>query len=383
VSISVTVIGSNDLQLEQLLRAGGVQVMSQPVDHLTVLAQPSAPQPDAIVIDVRGRTELPQALSLLTEHHPSTGALIVASKLDPALMLEAMRARVHECVTEPVAQADLQAAIDRLMGQRQRSAAGQVFAFLGAKGGVGTTTVAVNVAAALAQVAPAATLLIDLHLACGDAALYLGAAPRFSVVDALENIHRLDETFLRGLVVRTSAKLDLLASSNQIMGGPADGERIRALVECASRHYRYIVLDAPRSDAAILEALGVAAAITIVVSQDLAAVRSAGRIATMLRQRYGKDRVKVVLSRYDKLGDIGLEDVARVTGMPVTYQFPSSYRDVLEAVNNGRPLAVDNHNKLATALIAFAHALAGVTGSKPETGASGGLFGRLAGRKTH
>jgi len=279
VGITVTLIGSKDRELEQLLRAAGMQVTLPPVDKLAGLAQPSAHQPDVLVVDLRGETALPAALPLFTQHHPSTGVLIVASKLDPSLMLEAMRARVHECIAEPLAQAELQAAIDRLVGQRRQSASGQVFAFLGAKGGVGTTTVAVNVAAALAPVAPSATLLIDLHLVCGDAALYLGATPRFSVVDALENIHRLDETFLRGLVVRTSSKLDLLASSNQTMVGPAESDRIRALIECAARHYRYVVLDVPRSDAAMLEALSAASTITIVFNQELAALLKAEGMA--------------------------------------------------------------------------------------------------------
>ena len=78
--------------------------------------------------------------------------------------------------------------------------------FVGAKGGVGTTTVAVNVATALAKLAGTErTLLIDLHVANGDAAVFLGAEPRFSIVDALENTHRLDEAFFRGLIVRTQS----------------------------------------------------------------------------------------------------------------------------------------------------------------------------------
>ena len=381
MSTTVTLIASQDRQLEELLRTCGTQVTSQPAAHLAALAQPSARQPDVIVIDLRSQTQLPSALPLLTQQHPSTGVLIVASSLDPTLMLEAMRARVNECITDPVVQADLKAAIDRLVGQRRPSASGQVLAFLGAKGGVGTTTVAVNVATALAKVPSSATLLIDLHLGSGDAALYLGAAPRFSVVDALENTHRLDETFLRGLVARTSSKFDLLASSNRMMAGPVDVDRIRTLVEAAARHYQYTVLDVPRADVAMLEALTLASTITVVVTQELAAVRSAGRIATTLRQQYGKNRVKVVLSRYDKLADIGPDDVERVTGVPVRDLFPSSYREALEAVNKGRPLAADNHNKLATAFTGFARSLAGVTVQKAEAGGSNRLFGRLTGRR--
>ena len=79
------------------------------------------------------------------------GVVIVASQMDPAMMLEAMRAGVSEFVTDPVTRPDLSAAVERVVGQHAAPAApGQVLAFVGAKGGVGTTTLAVNVAAALA-----------------------------------------------------------------------------------------------------------------------------------------------------------------------------------------------------------------------------------------
>ena len=79
------------------------------------------------------------------------------------------------------------------------------------KGGVGTTTVAVNVATALAKLEPKSTLFIDLHVANGDAAVFLGAEPRFSIVDALENTHRLDEAFFRNLIAHAKCGVDLLA----------------------------------------------------------------------------------------------------------------------------------------------------------------------------
>ena len=130
--------------------------------------------------------------------------------------------------------------------------AGKTYAFVGAKGGVGTTTVAVNVATALAKLEPRSTLFIDLHVANGDAAVFLGAEPRFSIVDALENTHRLDEAFFRNLIAHTKCGVDLLASSDRVMVTPVDVRRIRTILEFAERHYAHVVLDVPRSDAAVL-----------------------------------------------------------------------------------------------------------------------------------
>jgi pilus assembly protein CpaE len=350
------------------------------VSDLGALAHPSAPQPDVIVLDLRDQAQLPATLPQVKRQHPATAVVIIASVLDPVLILEAMRAGANECVTDPVTERDLESAIQRVLAQRKAPIAGEVFAFIGAKGGVGTTTLAVNVATELARLAESAgTLLIDLHLAYGDAGLLLSAEPRFSVLDALENTHRLDEAFFRGLVVRTKAGPDLLASSERGMASPVDAHRIRTLIEFAARQYRYVVLDVHRSDTDALDALETATTIVVVANQDLATVRSASRMSGLLRQRYGKDKVRVVVSRYDSKAEITHDDIERTIGLPVNHMFPSDYRLALQALNKGRPLALDNHNRLAGSFAAFARDLSGLSDRSPDR--PKGLFGRMTSRR--
>jgi pilus assembly protein CpaE len=383
VSGNLVLIGSTDRQLEAVLRACGMTAPSAPGSELTALAQPTAKQPDIIVLDVRDQTHLPSALPLLKRHHPATGVILVSDRMDPALLLEAMRAGVTEVVTN-VTEEELKAAIGRLMALRPSTAreAGRIFAFLGAKGGVGTTTVAVNVATALSKLDPHSTLFIDLHVANGDAAVFLGSEPRFSIVDALENTHRLDEAFFRSLIAKTKPGVDLLASSDRVMVTPVDVRRIRTLLEFAERHYRYVVLDVPRSDAAVLDGLESASKIVVVANQELTTVRSASRIAAALRQRYGKEKLSIVVSRADRLADIGEEDVERAIGSPVKHSFPSDYRRALQALNKGMPITVENHNELAGSFMAYARALSGIQKAPKEKPAGRfSLFGRKSGSK--
>jgi pilus assembly protein CpaE len=254
-----------------------------------------------------------------------------------------------------------------------------VFAFVGGKGGIGTTTLAVNVATSLAQKRQPSVLLVDLHVAYGDAALFLGVEPRFSVADAIENLERIDEAFLRSLVAHTKLGLDVLASSDRALLGHVEARAIRTLIDCASRHYRHVVLDVPRSDSAILDSLELVNPIVVVANQELSTVRSAARMAAALRQRYGKGRVTVVVSRYDEEAEIGRKDIELVMGGPIAEIFPSNYRLAIDALNRGRPLVLDNHNKLAHSYARFARALTGQSaGTAPERPAS--LFGRLSGR---
>jgi pilus assembly protein CpaE len=377
--LNAMLVDSRDRQLEELMHSCRLRVTLGKIEDLAGLAQPGAPQPDLVIVDLRERAALPPSVSMLRRQQPSTGVVIVAAALEPALMLEAMRAGVTEFLTVPVTAPDLQAAVSRVGAAVAPTATGDVFAFLGAKGGVGTTTVATNVATALSQLKAGPTLLIDLHLAYGDAAVYLGTEPRFSVVDALENVHRLDKAFLGGLVGHAKAGLSLLASSDRASATPVDAATVRSLIEAAARHYRYVILDVPRADTA-LEALEPASRIVIVANQELATVRAATRLTATLRQRYGKERLLVVVTRFDQHADIGSVDVERVLGSPVAHTFPSNYRVALEALNAGRPVVLDNHNKLATALNGFARGLV-KTADEPSSGRQPGIFGRLTGRR--
>jgi len=380
VNPEVVIIGAKDRELERLLGTLNLRTSQLPSAELSTLAHAAAHQPDVVVIDLRGGQPLPTAVATLKRQHPTTPVLLITSTLEPSVVLEAMRAGVNECVAEPLKAAEIETAVTRLVAHKQPVATGQVFAFIGAKGGVGTTTAAVNVATELDRAARGRTLLVDLHLAHGDAAVFLGVEPRFSVVDALDNIHRFDDAFFKGLVIQSPAGPHLLASSDKQLAQTSSVQRVRSLVEFASQLYRYIVLDVPRSDAAALDALDQAARIVVVANQELATVRNASRIAASLRQRYGSERVTVIVNRVDTHAEIRREDVEKVVGTRVIHLVPSDYRMALRALNKGRPLALDNHNKLAASFRELAHDLAGVPARAPEQ-ETGGLFGLLKGRR--
>lgn len=377
--LSVTVIGARDHELGTLLAAMGAQVADKDVRHLTALAESGARQPNVIVLDIRDGGAIPDAITAVRRQHPTTGILIVAPALEPAFLLEAMRAGVNEIITPPVTRESLEHGIARLAGHRPAAAGGKVFGFVGAKGGVGTTTLAVNVATALGAVGkPSRTLVADLHQSGGDAALFLGAEPRFSTADALANTHRLDETFFRGLVTQVAPGLDLLASPERATATHVDSGKVRSVIDFAASAYRYTVLDLPRADPAVLDGLDGLAAIVIVATQDLAAVRGASRMAAALRERYGAPRVTVVVGRSDRQGDIEPRDVERAVGFEVTDTFPSDYRLATRALNKGRPLALD-HTALAGAMKRFALGLAGIQPGATPADRAPGLFGFFAG----
>jgi pilus assembly protein CpaE len=333
--------------------------------------------PGVVVLDIRGQNQVPAALAAFRKQHAASGVVLVVSTLDPRLMLEAMRAGVTECVHDPVSPRELEDAVRRVLVDRTPESTGQIVAFVGAKGGVGTTTLAVNTAAALAR-AGGDALMIDLHVGCGDAAVYLGVEPRFSIVDAIENLHRVDDAFFKTLVEKSKAGVDLLGPSDRLLQGGVDANRLRTVLEFAARKYRFTVLDVPRSDISALDVLETASAIVIVTTQDLPALRHAGRLAHALRTRYGGSRVTAVVNRFDRQAEIGHDDVERAIGTTVKHLIPSDYRTATHALNTGRPLVLEQ-GKLAQALRSLAGDFGGAVKEKHERPA--GMLGRLAFRR--
>jgi pilus assembly protein CpaE len=377
----LAIVGQRDAKLEELVRASGRVTTVNWLPDLHTLVDAKAQQPDVLLIDVRRTPGIPAQLATLKRHHPSTNVILLASTLDPALMLEGMRAGVSECIAEPLQQTDIDAAFTRLFGKHTKRPTGPVFAFVGAKGGVGTTTTAVNVATTLTKLSPAGALLIDLHLAYGDAAVFLGADARFSVLDALENLHRLDPQFLKSLVCRTVSGLELLASADRPTARAVDTRHLGSVIQLAASQYAYTVLDVPRSDLTVLDSLDDVANIVVVANQELATVRNAGRMAAALRARYPKTHVNTVINRTDGRSEINHQDVEKVVGSTISHQVPSDYRRALHAMHKGRPLALDNHNQLSASFTALARDLAGVETKKAERATTSGFKGLLSGRR--
>jgi pilus assembly protein CpaE len=373
----VTLVSSPAGPLAELVRACGAEVTT--ISPETATSPDAMRRPGVFLLALRDRSMVSAIVPAIRRYHPDSGIVLVTPALDTQLLLEAIRAGVNEVVAEPVTREDLLRAFAQVASQRAVET-GRVFAFVGAKGGIGTTTVSVNVASALGDLSrPARALLIDLQDA-GDASVFVGADPRFTLADALQNTHRLDQHFFRSLVVEVGAHTDLLASSDSASVS-RDDTRLRAVVEFAQTVYRYVVLDVPRSAVSLLDALAHVDMFFIVANQDLATVKSSTRLAKSLRTRHGSEKVKVIISRRDEHADIGVADVARATGCEVAHTVPSDYRRAIYAINKGEPLIVENHNDLSASFRKFASGLAGIAPAR-KAARRAGLLERFTQRRS-
>src|SRR5262245_16275226 len=148
----VLIVDPLNRELEVLLSTSGIHASRASAAALSGLAQPTAVCPEVVLVDTRATRAIPASMAAVKRQHPAIGFIVVASESDPALLLEAMRAGATEFLPEPITAAALEQTIARLVAHRASpTTKGQVFAFIGAKGGVGTTTTAVNVATVLTK----------------------------------------------------------------------------------------------------------------------------------------------------------------------------------------------------------------------------------------
>ena len=256
-------------QIGRLLRSSSVPVSV--VDAI----RDGAP-PELIVVDMRDDASAALAqIERLRVSAPAAAIFAVALAADPDLILQSMRAGANEFFIWPPADETFHGAIRRTATRRETSQgakpAAQTLVFFGAKGGAGTTTVGVNCGVELARLSKRATLILDLKPGLGEVALFLGVRSRYSVLDAIDNLHRLDGEFLRELVVKHKSGLDLLAGSDQFdrpAGGDSTG--LEEVFRLLARQYDYIVVDAgSQINACSIAALYTADTICFVANPDV------------------------------------------------------------------------------------------------------------------
>lgn len=348
-------------QVSRLLRSNGIGVADE--RHFG-----AGVSPDLAISDIRGGAATVQwALERVRTQWPTSVIVAVASTPDPDQILLAMRAGANEFLAWPAQtvqdaalqdtfRAALGRATERIRATRGDRHGGRTFSFFGAKGGAGTTTLAVNTAIELARTARRPTLIVDLHQFVGEVALFLGVRPRFTLIDAIDNLHRLDSEFVKELVAKHKSGLDILAGAEQVdRPGPQDGPALEQLLQVLSRTYEYIVIDAGRMTGTCADvAVFAADTIYIVANPDVPSTRNTQRLVERMCQLGAdRDRLRVLLNRTSEQGMVAPEQIEAALGHPIEQAFASDYATVSAALNAGVPLTLSNHSQLAAQFTDF------------------------------
>jgi len=278
----------------------------------------------------------------------------------PANIVASMRSGASEYLDHSAGYEALLDALTRyssIRGTPGGAGKAKVFTFLSAKGGSGCTTAAVNTAVALQQ-AHGDVVLVDFA-PVGHAALHLNLRPQFGVLDALQNLHRLDVSLLDGLMTPTKEGMHLLAGPQQpYPSEPTPGELAR-LFDLLVNHYRFVVVDASsRLDQTTRLLSDLSNAVLVVAQTDVVSLWSAGRIHAFLEEGTGRDRLRMVLNRYKKIPGFTDADVEQVTSCKVLWKVPNAFHAVSPAIDHGTPIVLQEGPEISKSYRALAETLA-------------------------
>jgi pilus assembly protein CpaE len=303
---------------------------------------------DVMIVDLDSNPEY--ALDLV-ETICSTGSatvMVYSAKSDSELLVRCMRAGAREFLTQPfapgtIAEALVRASVRRPSTRPAKKTAGRLFVFLGAKGGSGVTTLACNFAVSLATESNQNTLLIDLHLPLGDAALDLGITAQYSTVNALQNASRLDSNFLSKLLTKHSSGLSVLAAPGKFTPDKSTHDDIDKLLAVARQDFEYIVVDAgTRLDLADSTLFDQATGIYLITQVSIPELRNSNRLVSEFFVKSAA-KLEIVLNRYTprSLG-VDEEHITKALTRPATWRVPNDYVTARRTQNTATPLSLED-----------------------------------------
>lgn len=337
-------------------------------------------RPDIVILDLQEPALGLLCLSVLHAVLPKAWLLVSTNQTNPQFLIEAVRAGAREFLPKPAIPASLAEAFRRFVDEVQQparaAADGKIYCVAPAKSGAGATTVAINLATALADAPDTRVALIDLSRPLGDAAAYLNLRPQFSVADALRSADRLDSILLESYA-NTAAGVAVVAGPEIYHPEPFPGiQELPRLLDVAARTYTHTVLDLPASmEKGELEVLReMATVFLLVLTPELPAVWRADRLLRFLDGFNFGDRLRLVLNRSGKEDQMDQADIRKVLDRPVFWRLPNDYAGAMRALSEGRAAVTLNGSQLARSCREMAQRVSGTVLAEKRRG----LFGLFA-----
>lgn len=342
---------------------------------------------DVVIIDLDSDPEYTIGLVENICSDGTTNVIVFSERMDSGLMLRCLRAGAREYLTTPITNAAMTEALVRVWSRHLEAPLpviepeaphemvdGRLFVFLSAKGGSGVTTLATSFAVSLAEQSGQRTLLIDLNLPLGDAALNLGIKSFYSSVSAFENASRLDPLFLSSLLVQHESGLFVLAAPSEMNRFQPTDDAISSLLTVALKDFQYVVIDAGLTlDLQRSYRLDESVTIYLITQLGIPELRNANRLIKHLPAE-GGSKLEIVLNRFDS-GSQGIEEahVAQALTMPIRWKIPNDYAAVRQMQNSATPLT-HGDSEIARTIRQMTQAVCGPPAAPPEKKKGFSLF---------
>jgi pilus assembly protein CpaE len=340
-----------------------------------------------LIVDISGDPDgAIKAIEKVKQAAPDLFVIASHFHADGETVIACMRAGANEFLLQPIKRTDFRDAIARLEHAPRHAVAGEsklgrLYTFIGTKGGVGATTLAVNFAAVLAQ-RRLSSVLIDLDWIGNDAAMQIGASPQYTLMEVAENLERMDQALFEGFVTRDPLGFFLVGPPDALeQHGHFSDHMFREFATFLVEKYDAIVIDGGRavSDEVVLAAAQISASVFLVIDQEFPSIRNAQRyISFLMRTGFNQDQIKIVVNRYSKKAGpnmAALEQIQSTLNQPVFYGIPASPA-VIASINKARPFVASREQApdLDRIFRAFVDKATGGK-KKPLAAGSGGSLG--------
>jgi len=332
-------------------------------------------RPDAVFIDLSEEPEAAFALCRrLKRARRDTAVFLVGREKDPELILRGLRAGAADYLVFPGADTDVASAVRQALGRADAGGSlAEAWAVFSLKGGQGATTLAVNLADQLAMMHGGQVVLADLNLYMGHVTTALDFPCSYTPFDLVRDSERIDDNLLFSSLSQHPRGFYVLGVSGELCDGDQLGGEDAALVlDVLKRHADFVVQDLPHDfSPRTLAALNAADRVLLVVQQDVQSLKSAQRCLDVFQDLgYSEDKIRIVLNRHVRRGQITASDVASVLERPLAATISNDYRNVAATHTRGQTLAATEPKcRVNRELAALAARLAGV--GAPATGRTG------------
>ena len=300
--------------------------------------------PDMAIIGVNG--DPARTIGPLAKEFPHLYILALSDLRDGDYVLQAMRAGAHDLLSRPVREVDLRIAAEKARRVRLRKdpveRRGKIISVFSNKGGNGATTIAANLADALASRHGKKVIVVDLVLAHGDVTMFFNVNPAHTILDLAKNAEKADPEYLHSLLARHSSGVYILADPPRIEDADnISAGQVREILLALRSMFDVVIVDTPHQfDEKTLTALEMSDTVLLVTLLNLPSLKNTQRsIELFCRLGFLDERVKLVLSRYLPDEEIPRESIEGIMNCPVFFAVPNDYPTVLSSVNRGKLLS--------------------------------------------
>ena len=323
-----------------------LKLLGQTTDPQKFFSQHKDALPDVVLVEMNGEKRVPEWLENLPQEMPQTQVLVCSYNREPDFLIRAMQVGIREFLPLPLTQSDMEGALNRVRMSRKQlmpvaNHEGKIIVVTGHKGGAGTTTVAVNLAQALAESVTGQVALIDLGRPFPDVATFLDQESTYSIIDIIQNIATLDKSFVQRIMQSYSPRLSILHGAVDFKDQDSiELESLERVLAVLRDMYEFIVIDLSHwLDELFLKVLTESDMVLMLTGLTVPDLRNLKKLwPHTMEWHQDKRKIKIVVNRYDKSSDLQLRDLENILQHPAYATLPSDYKSMMQCLNQGSPL---------------------------------------------